>query len=395
MKGKHLKQSGSEKTDTAKADTDTFGGDLLASVTSAHAPGAAALGIDSQTPASSTPTPSPAPTPSSTPASPTPTPALAPDAHALPVPDADRRARSHRRVLIGVALVLTIAALAVGAGLIWLIFAPQPSGEGPSIEQTPVPATDWGSPPSPEEQRRLDAIASGVSPDNPDILYLPTPLVATYADLQIHSPICVTQITEVEYHQASYDWALQLNPLLTLVDAETVMENHGTHHVAADEQPVGDNPMIGEAVSTWRLDSEGPELSAVDVGAAAGTTVYAPATGTVVRIREYVLFEQIDDYELHIQINGHPEWDIIVLHIDNLVVQEGDKVIGGVTPIAQVRNIGDIIDNNLSNFTIPGETGNHAHVQVNDARAEGYRGLEGAIDIPATKFTDKLIPASS
>ena len=71
----------------------------------------------------------------------------------------------------------------------------------------------------------------------------------------------------------------------------------------------------------------------------------------------------------------------MVLHIDERNVQVGDRVIGGCTRIAKVRDIGYAIDNNLANFTQPGDPGNHCHVQVNNATREDYKGLEGALDI--------------
>ncbi|MDR2196767.1 MAG: M23 family metallopeptidase [Coriobacteriales bacterium] len=295
------------------------------------------------------------------------------------------------------AVLASVVLLALAVAFVFFILKQVPVSSGPSVQSVKTPTHDWGLAPTPEEERRLDALAAGVSADNPDILYLPTPLVASYEDIMIHSPICATDLTEVEFHQASYDWALPLNPLLTLVDAEAVMAAHGTHHVPAQEQTVGDVPMIGEAVSTWRTNSEGPELSAVDVGARSGTTAYAPVSGTVVCIRTYRLFEVLDDYEIHIQTDGHPELDIVVLHIEDLLVREGERVIGGVTPLARVRNIGELIDNNLSNFTAPDDPGNHVHVQVNNALAEGYRGLEGGIDLfenPTQRRTDTEVPGA-
>ncbi|MDR1183697.1 MAG: M23 family metallopeptidase [Coriobacteriales bacterium] len=235
--------------------------------------------------------------------------------------------------------------------------------------------------PTEEEIRVRDAVAAGAVADDPNISYLPTPLIAAYGDLVIHSPISANHITEIEFHQASFDTALQLTPLVTIVDAQMVADQQGTSHLPFDEQPRGDEPLIADAVSTWRLDSAGPEMSSVDVGALAGTDVYAPVSGRVVKIKTYSLFGLIDDYEVHIQSLEHPELDIVMLHIEDLSVEVGDMVYGGGTRIAQVRYIGDVIDNNLSNFTAPGDPGNHCHVQVNDATREGYKGLEGALDI--------------
>ena len=235
--------------------------------------------------------------------------------------------------------------------------------------------------PTEDELRVMDAVEAGASADDPNVMYLPTPLVASYGDLLIHSPIVPRDITEIEFHQASYDTSLPLTPLVTIVDAQTVADNHGTTHIPYQDQPTGDKPMVAQAVSTWRLDSYGAEMTAVDVGTKAGTVAYAPVTGTVVKIKTYSLFGLIDDYELHIQNPDHPELDVVVLHIDNLKVKVGDKVFGGCTPIATVRNIGDVVDNNLVNFTKQPDPGNHCHVQVNDATREDYPGLEGALDI--------------
>jgi hypothetical protein len=232
-----------------------------------------------------------------------------------------------------------------------------------------------------DEIRLNDAIRAGAAAGDPNLAYLPTPLVAEYGSLKIHSPVSANNITEIEFHQASYNTALQLTPLVTIVDAQEVADRQGTNHTNPDAQPFGNTPLIAEAVSTWRLDSVGPEMSAVDVGGIAGTDVYAPITGTVVKIKTYSLFGLIDDYEVHIQSPEHPELDIVMLHIEDLTIKVGDMVTGGSTRIAKIRNIGDVIDNNLSNFTAPGDPGNHCHVQVNDATRENYKGLEGALDI--------------
>jgi biotin carboxyl carrier protein len=235
--------------------------------------------------------------------------------------------------------------------------------------------------PTAEELRLRDAVASGAAVDDPNVAYLPTPLIAEYGGLKIHSPISANHITEIEFHQASYNTALPLTPLVNIVDAQEVADRHGTKHAPLETQPFGENPLIAEAVSTWRLNSVGPEMSSVDVGSVAETDVYAPISGTVVKIKSYSLFGLIDDYEVHIQSPGHPGLDVVMLHIDDLSVKVGDVVRGGATRVARVRDIGSVIDNNLSNFTAPGDPGNHCHVQVNDATHEEYKGLEDALNI--------------
>ena len=285
------------------------------------------------------------------------------------------------RAIISVTVAVAIV-LGLGAFLGYLILGKAPSPESGLFRPAAVPTPNTQvAAPTEEELRIREAVEAGVAADDPNLWYLPTPLIATYDDLLIHSPIVPRDITEIEFHQASYDTALQMTPLLIIVDAEEVSEKHGTNHIPYEAQPHGDKPLIAEAVSTWRLNSVGDEMTAVDVGAPAGTDVYAPISGTVVKIKSYRLYDMIDDYEIHIQSPDHPELDIVVLHIDQVTIKVGDKVIGGSTRIAKVRDLGEDIDSNLLNFTMPPDPGFHCHVQINDATRESYKGLEGALDI--------------
>jgi hypothetical protein len=276
-------------------------------------------------------------------------------------------------MVAAVGLVAVLAALLIGG----VLSAAGGIEDNASVEGSGGQAGE----PTEAEIRAKEAIKAGAVAGDPNIAYLPTPLVATRDGLKLHSPISANHITEIEFHQASYDTALPLTPLVTIVDAEDAADQRGTKHLPPEQQPFGDEPLIAEAVSTWRLDSFGDEMTAMDVGALAGTDVYAPITGTVVKIKSYSLFGLIDDYELHFQSPDYPGLDIVMLHIDNLRVKVGDKVVGGATRIATVRDIGEVIDNNLANFTAPGDPGNHCHVQVNDTTREDYTGLEDALNI--------------
>ncbi|MCL2826222.1 MAG: M23 family metallopeptidase [Eggerthellaceae bacterium] len=280
------------------------------------------------------------------------------------------------------ALLAAVVLVGLGASAAYLVFGQVPSMDAESQAPTEqAGASDQSFTPTADDLRILDAIRAGASATDPDALYLPTPLIATCNGLNIHSPILPRELTEIEFHQASYDDALPLTPLLTIVDADTVEENHGTKHIPWQDQPYGDAPLVGEAVSTERLDSDGPDMACADVGAKAGTYVYAPITGTVVNIKTYSLYGLLDDYELHIQSPDHPELDVVVLHITDLMVKVGDQVYGGCTRIAHVRDIGELVDSNLMNFTMPPDPGNHCHVQVNNAAYPNYQGLVGALDI--------------
>jgi len=282
-------------------------------------------------------------------------------------------------------IILIIALLALGGVVSWFAFhlyTHNSTGKEALLKtyEHSSPQEIEFTPPK-EEQRLLDAVRAGVDANDPHIQFLPSPLIASYQDLQMHSPIVPKDLTEIEFHQASYDTALVLTPLVDIVEADLVSANHGTNRIPFEDQPVGSEPMIAEAVSTYRENSKGELFTSIDVGGKADTVVYAPITGTVVKAQPYLLYGFYDDYEIHIQSPDHPELDIVLLHIQNAKVKVGDKVIGGCTRIAYVRDLGYEMGNNLQNFTKPGDPGNHVHMQVNDATRKDYRGLEGALDI--------------
>lgn len=199
----------------------------------------------------------------------------------------------------------------------------------------------------------------------------PTPLVARYGDVPIHLPVSTNELTEIAFHQTEVPWGLVMKTDLPAADAESTKLEHGTGRPA--DQPTGDSLLNGKVLHLWRAYSTTEMDTALDVGGPIGSTVYSPVDGTVVLVREYTLDNTIQDFCVHIQPTGHPELDLCVIHIDSISVVAGDKVIGGVTPIAKVRDLESFLTNiQLELYTAEGDGGNHAHVQMNDKTFENY-----------------------
>lgn len=204
-----------------------------------------------------------------------------------------------------------------------------------------------------------------------------TKQVASYGDVALYSPIPASEVTGVLFHQASYAYALVMDTQLPKADATAALE---AHSVRVNRSQTDGTWLDADALHVWRTTASTAMDTSIDIGAEAGTLEYAPVTGTVVLVTEYQLYDTCTDYEIHIQPDGHPELDVVVIHDTDPLVGAGDHVVAGATPIASVRDIAASITGiQLAQYT--DTAGNHAHIQINDADYEGYREkkLAGAI----------------
>lgn len=210
-----------------------------------------------------------------------------------------------------------------------------------------------------------------------------TPLIARCGDLDLHSPIAPADLTGIMFHQASYEYGLLLETEIPDADYDTVAENR-TMRINHDQTSAGAEWLDAEALHLWRTTDSTELDTCIDVGALAGTTVYSPVDGTVVLVKDYMLYGELPDIEIHIQPDGYPDLDVVLIHTTDPVVKAGDRVEAGMTPISHVRNIDDFLTDVQLGFFTPEEVGgNHTHLQVNDATYPDYREnkLEGAYKV--------------
>ncbi len=203
----------------------------------------------------------------------------------------------------------------------------------------------------------------------------PTPIFASARSVTLRLPVRTEDLTEIGFHQASYGYALRMETLMPRADMRRAKKDRSTHRDLS-KQPTGPSATLtGSVLVMWRNRPGTPD-TAVDVGAKAGSPVFAPVSGTVVKVKRYKLYGQHDDLEIHIQPTGMPELDCVLIHIDDLAVQPGDVVIAGVTRIGVIRKLSDRVTHQLGEYTRDG--GDHTHIQINDATHDDYRGLKGA-----------------
>ncbi|MDO8916217.1 MAG: M23 family metallopeptidase [Coriobacteriia bacterium] len=204
-----------------------------------------------------------------------------------------------------------------------------------------------------------------------------TPAFATCGTLRLRLPVPVESVTAVAFHQASINHAITMTSLVpeistgaaarlatqkrtaTATVAPAVPATATVTTATATPSDVWD----GRAIRLWRSGRSGSPDTAVDVGAKAGTPVFAPVDGTVVYVRQYKLYNKYADYEVHITPTGTDDVDVVLIHISDVCVSPGDEVKAGLTRLASVRRLSNLTALQLGRYTTDG--GNHTHVQVN------------------------------
>jgi murein DD-endopeptidase MepM/ murein hydrolase activator NlpD len=196
----------------------------------------------------------------------------------------------------------------------------------------------------------------------------PTPFFASYRSLQIRLPIDPSAVTALAFHQASGKKALHMTSLVPDADMKRAAEIKAVPPFEPDED-LPDTVWPGTCLRLWRSNRSGQPDTAADVGADAGTAVYAPVSGTVLQVKTYRLYDKYDDCEIHLQPDGWDDVDVVLIHIDGVQIAPGDRVVAGVTQIATVRKMSDKIEIQLGGYTPNG--GDHVHVQLNKVDVPG------------------------
>lgn len=289
-----------------------------------------------------------------------------------------------RKVLIAL-LVLVLVAVASFAAIIVV----RPTFAQPLL--TLIGASDAGSAPASQSASEDEPFAAlgDTAPNDAEVAAAErewlerhrTPRVAQVSKVDLHSPIQPADLTGVLFHQASNTYALVLSTKLPEADYE---KTEATRSIRVNRDQEEGDWLDADALHLWRTEDTTAMDTSIDVGAKAGTTARSPVTGTVVLLRDYMLYEEIPDIEIHIQPEGRPDLDCVLIHTTDPLVKAGDKVEAGITELCHVRDIEkDLTDVQLSFFTPEGVGGNHIHVQVNDTTTEGYRKnrLPGAVKV--------------
>lgn len=134
------------------------------------------------------------------------------------------------------------------------------------------------------------------------------PVFGTVGDIELRQPSAAVEL--IGFHESNHDGALGI--------------------VSVDG-----------AAPSFTMDSRRRDTNrrgAADIAAHPLVEVRAPVTGTVVRAGGYTLYCRYADDYVVIEPDGHPGFEVKILHILDLHVETGDRVTAGETVLADQPN---------------------------------------------------------
>ena len=179
----------------------------------------------------------------------------------------------------------------------------------------------------------------------------PDTVLAQAAGVDISTPIRPESLTGLGYHPEGESLAemaprgenLSANPLVGLFANGSTPEDIHYHVMDA----------AGRA---------GPRTGALDVGAQAGTTVYAPVTGMVTAIRPDPMVQGANVVEIKPDANANVRVTVSLVQSDEANTGVTSRVTAGMTELGTVADSAEILDPQLSSYIF--DAGNHVTVSV-------------------------------
>ncbi len=179
--------------------------------------------------------------------------------------------------------------------------------------------------------------------------------IARLGTLTLNLPVNQSRVTAIGYYGAA-DGALGLTPIGA--QANQGLLKRLLHAVVGG----------GGGSPRWYLLSggQGPSTSALDVGAAPGTDVYAPVTGVIVGIGKLILDGKTHGARIDIQPTSSPS---LVVSVSDLAadpsLRVGAMVTEGRSKLGVVVDLSKIENQSLARYT--NDAGNHVLIEIHPA----------------------------
>ena len=168
--------------------------------------------------------------------------------------------------------------------------------------------------------------------------------------MQLMLPVFEREVTAIGYQSVDGDNIISLNPIGHQINSSMITgwsqsSSGGPGYFLMDDS-----------------GKSGPPTTSMDVGAPAGTVVFAPVDGNIAGIRSYELNGQCPDTELKILPRNQSNTVVVLTHLGNIQASLGQPVRAGETRLGAVRGLDGCIEQQLGRYTY--DTGNHVHIQV-------------------------------
>lgn len=187
-------------------------------------------------------------------------------------------------------------------------------------------------------------------------------LLAQAGKIKIYLPFPAEELTLVAFHQAMKDDVKELSPMGR--ERKKVLPSRAYNEVRSHFST--SDPMV--YIKLLRPGRPGNSNRAIDIGASAGTKVYAPVSGKVIKAEDYSLYGKYKDSMLTICPDAWPEVEVTIYHLQGVVVKPGQRLIEGQNEIGKIRDVSVYFKSQLSDYT--NDAGNHVHIQVNEPRPD-------------------------
>jgi hypothetical protein len=175
--------------------------------------------------------------------------------------------------------------------------------------------------------------------------------------VKLHFPASAKDMVGIGFHQAWNTKATDMVPELTV---------HPNDEYGATRAAIKADPTLKLFLMMARGRGSS-DYSAADCAVRPGATVLSPVTGTVTLVKTYKLSGYGTDYRVEIEAEGASPVRVVMIHLQDVKVKEGQRVEGGLTPVAVVRHLGSISSQVNRYLPVPVD---HTHVQIN---AVGYK----------------------
>lgn len=178
----------------------------------------------------------------------------------------------------------------------------------------------------------------------------PDTVLAEAAGVGVSTPVRPANLTGLGYHPGG-------ESLVTMAPrGENLSKNALLGLVSKGKTPEGINYNVMDDAGR-----DGARTGALDVGAGAGTTTYAPVTGSVTSIRPDPTVEGANIVEIKPDANPDVRVNVALVQSDG-GAGVNDHVVAGMTRLGAVADSAEVLDPQLSAYTA--DAGNHVTITV-------------------------------